>query len=234
MVNNKQNASSRTRLLILSGVFAAVTAVCSWISIPLPFTPVPINLALLGVYLSGGLLGGHYGFYSQLIYVLLGAIGVPVFAGFSGGFGIISGPTGGYIIGYVFAAIVVGLVVSGGDRAAAGRAGQTGTAAAGHADAADHTGATKAANAADHTGASRHTDRLSGANRGLLRTAIACILGMLVCYAFGTVWYVLLTGTGMWTALALCVFPFLPGDAIKIVLAVILIRRLKTVVWRQC
>lgn len=186
MVNNKQNASSRTRLLILSGVFAAVTAVCSWISIPLPFTPVPINLALLGVYLSGGLLGGHYGFYSQLIYVLLGAIGVPVFAGFSGGFGIISGPTGGYIIGYVFAAIVVGLVVSG------------------------------------------------GANRGLLRTAIACILGMLVCYAFGTVWYVLLTGTGMWAALALCVFPFLPGDAIKIVLAVILIRRLKTVVWRQC
>lgn len=176
-------------MLILAGVFAAVTAVCSWISIPLPFTPVPINLALLGVYLAGGLLGGHYGFYSELIYVLLGAIGVPVFAGFSGGFGIITGPTGGYIIGYVFAAITVGLMAAG-------------------------------------------TEKLP-AKRSVLRLALACIAGMAVCYAFGTIWYVLLTGTGMWAALVACVFPFLPGDAVKIILAVILIHRLKPVVARQ-
>ncbi len=101
----------KTKKMILYALFAALTAVCSMISIPLPFTPVPINLATLSVFLAGGLLGSKGGAVSQLVYVLLGAIGLPVFAGFTGGFGHITGPTGGYIIGYVSAAWLTGFMV---------------------------------------------------------------------------------------------------------------------------
>ena len=87
--------------MTLTALLAAVTAACSWISVPLPFTPVPINLATLAVFLAGGLLGAKYGSISIITYVLLGAIGVPVFNSFTGGIGIITGPTGGYIIGYI-------------------------------------------------------------------------------------------------------------------------------------
>lgn len=100
----------KTKMMILCALFAALTAVCSMISIPLPFTPVPINLATLSVFLAGGLLGSRYGALSQLVYVLLGAIGLPVFSGFTGGFGIIAGPTGGYIIGYIAAAWLIGFL----------------------------------------------------------------------------------------------------------------------------
>ncbi len=97
--------------MILIAIFAALTAVCSMISIPLPFTPVPINLATLSIFLAGGLLGEKDGAISQIIYVLLGAIGLPVFHSFTGGIGIIAGPTGGYIIGYILAAWIVGFVL---------------------------------------------------------------------------------------------------------------------------
>lgn len=101
----------KTKMMILCALFAALTAVCSMISIPLPFTPVPINLATLSVFLAGGLLGSRYGALSQLVYVLLGAIGLPVFSGFTGGFGIIMGPTGGYIVGYIAAAWLIGFLI---------------------------------------------------------------------------------------------------------------------------
>lgn len=100
----------KTKKLILCALFAALTAICSMIVIPLPFTPVPINLATLSVFLAGGLLGARGGAVSQIVYVILGAVGLPVFAGFTGGFGIITGPTGGYIVGYVAAAWLVGLM----------------------------------------------------------------------------------------------------------------------------
>lgn len=100
----------KTKKMILCALFAALTAVCSMISIPLPFTPVPINLATLSVFLAGGLLGSRYGALSQLVYVLLGAIGLPVFHSFTGGLGILTGPTGGYIIGYVAAAWLIGFL----------------------------------------------------------------------------------------------------------------------------
>ncbi len=101
----------KTKMMILCALFAALTAVCSMISVPLPFTPVPINLATLSVFLAGGLLGSRYGTLSQLVYVLLGAIGLPVFSGFTGGFGSITGPTGGYIIGYIAAAWLIGFLI---------------------------------------------------------------------------------------------------------------------------
>ncbi len=100
-----------TKNIILCALFAALTAILSQISIPLPFTPVPINLAMVSVFIAGGLLEAKMGAISQLVYVIIGAIGVPVFASFTGGFGIIVGPTGGYIIGYIIATIIVGVIV---------------------------------------------------------------------------------------------------------------------------
>lgn len=116
MKTNTQNYSntknSNLYKLVLTGIFAAVVAVCSWVSIPLPFTQVPINLAILGVLLAGGLLGSKYGALSLIIYILIGAVGVPVFAGFGAGLGTLVGPTGGYIVGYVLCAAVAGLGAS--------------------------------------------------------------------------------------------------------------------------
>ena len=78
-----RNSTSNKKInyLILCGVMAAVMTICSWITIQLPFTPVPINLGLLGAFLAGGLLGPKYGSASIGVYVLLGAVGLPVFAG---------------------------------------------------------------------------------------------------------------------------------------------------------
>jgi biotin transport system substrate-specific component len=103
-------SKSKIRDIVLIGMFAALTAVLSQIIVPLLFSPVPINLATLSVFMAGGLLGASKGGMSQLIYVLLGAVGAPVFAGLHGGFGVIIGPTGGYIVGYVIAAILIGLI----------------------------------------------------------------------------------------------------------------------------
>lgn len=101
----------KTKKMILCALFAALTAVCSMISIPLPFTPVPINLATLSMLLAGGLLGSKGGAISQTVYVILGAIGLPVFHNFTGGFGILAGPTGGYIIGYIAGAWLTGFLI---------------------------------------------------------------------------------------------------------------------------
>ena len=100
-----------TKKIILCALFAALTSVLSQISIPLPFTPVPINLATVSVFMAGGLLGAKEGAISQVIYVIIGAIGVPVFANFTAGLGIVVGPTGGYIAGYIVSAIIVGIIV---------------------------------------------------------------------------------------------------------------------------
>lgn len=96
---------------VLCALFAALTAVCTFINIPLPFTPVPINLATLSVFLAGGLLGPKYGPISIIVYLLVGSIGMPVFSNFQGGIGVLAGPTGGFLIGYALAALVVGLIV---------------------------------------------------------------------------------------------------------------------------
>ena len=99
------NVATMTRVALM----AAVTAVAAQIAIPLPFSPVPFTLQVPAVVLSGLLLGPRYGALAQAIYVLVGAVGVPVFAGFKGGLGVIFGPTGGYLISYPLAAAVAGL-----------------------------------------------------------------------------------------------------------------------------
>ena len=96
-------ASTITRVALM----AAVTAVAAQITIPL--SPVPSTLQVLAVILSGLLLGVRHGALAQVIYVLVGAVGVPVFTGFTGGLGHVLGPTGGYLLSYPIAAAVAGL-----------------------------------------------------------------------------------------------------------------------------
>jgi biotin transport system substrate-specific component len=96
-------------MMTRTALMAAVTAVAAQIAIPLPFSPVPFTLQVLAVILSGLLLGPRYGALAQAIYVFVGAVGVPVFAQFSGGLGVVLGPTGGYLLSYPLAAAIAGL-----------------------------------------------------------------------------------------------------------------------------
>ena len=102
----KTVASNRlnTGDLALVALFAAVMAVCSWITVP---AAVPFTLQTMGVFLAVGLLGGKRGTISVLVYLFLGAIGLPVFSGFAGGLGYMMGATGGYIIGFLFSALIM-------------------------------------------------------------------------------------------------------------------------------
>lgn len=178
---------TRTHLCILCGLFAALTSVCAVISLPLPFSPVPVSLATLAVFMAGGILGAKFGALSQVVYILLGAVGLPVFAGFTAGVGKLVGPTGGYIVGYVAAACVIGLLCG-----RLKRSGALGTAL------------------------------LAG----------SMVLGLAVCYALGTAWFMYSTNTPLLAALGMCVFPFLIGDALKIVAAAFLCDRLRGFVTR--
>lgn len=91
----------KTRNLILSGLFAAMMALLAQISIPLPFTPVPVTGQMFGLFLVSAILGGTWGAISILTYVLMGAVGFPVFSFAQGGLHILLGPTGGYIWGFI-------------------------------------------------------------------------------------------------------------------------------------
>lgn len=176
----KSNGKNRTRDMVYIGIFAGVIAVCSWISIP---AAVPFTLQTLGVFTAVGILGGRRGTLAVLTYILLGALGVPVFAGFSGGIGVLMGTTGGYIIGFLFSALVMW-------------------------------GLEKAA------------------GRRKFALVLSMIAGLLVCYAFGTAWYLMVYtrhsgAIGLATVLGWCVIPFLIPDLIKIAISFLLTNRLK-------
>ena len=96
-----------TRDMTYTALFAVIIAVCSWLSIP---ATVPFTLQTFAVFAAVGILGGKRGTLSVLIYLLLGALGVPVFAGFSGGVGVLFGSTGGYIAGFLLSALVMWLM----------------------------------------------------------------------------------------------------------------------------
>ena len=167
--------NTRVRSLTLAALFAALTAVCSQIQIPLPL--VPINLALFSVHLCGALLGAKYGAVSMTVYLLLGLIGAPVFTGMGAGPAVLFGKTGGYILGYVLAALIAGLW-------------------------------------RERWGYS------------FLRLCLGMALGTLACYALGTAYFMFVTHMNLLVSLTYCVFPFLPGDAVKIALAAWLAVRL--------
>ena len=161
--------------LVYIALGAVLIAVCSWISVP---TEVPFTLQTMGVFLICGLLGGRRGTLAVLIYILLGAVGIPVFSGFTGGFARLMGPTGGYIVGFLGSALIYWLL-----------------------------------------------EKLLG--KKIWIKAVSMVLGLLVCYALGTIWFYIVynngTGTMGWgLVLAKCVIPFIPVDLIKIVLALIL------------
>lgn len=106
----KQKAS--TKSLVLTALFAALTAVLA--QIQLPIGPVPFNLAVLGAFLAGMMLEPLWAGASMLVYMLLALIGVPVLAGFAGGPGILFGKTGGYVLGYLFIALLTALAAKSG------------------------------------------------------------------------------------------------------------------------
>ncbi|WP_042462391.1 biotin transporter BioY [Neobacillus dielmonensis] len=100
---------NQLKMWIFSALFAAIIGILAQVTIPLPL--VPITGQTLAVGLAATILGSRYGTLSVIIYALLGAIGVPVFSGMSGGFGVIVGPTGGFIVGFIPAAFLTGVIL---------------------------------------------------------------------------------------------------------------------------
>lgn len=100
-ITTKRN---KTYDMVFIAIFAVLMAVCSWIAIP---TAVPFTLQTFGLFLTVGVLGGKRGTFAILIFILLGAVGIPVFSGFTGGIGILFGTTGGYIVGFLFSGLAM-------------------------------------------------------------------------------------------------------------------------------
>ena len=92
------------RKMVLCSLFAALMALCAWIS--LPVGQIAFTLQTLAVFLSLGILGGKWGTVSILIYLTLGAAGLPVFTGFRGGIGVLLGVTGGYLWGFLLSGLI--------------------------------------------------------------------------------------------------------------------------------
>ena len=103
----KRTHNDHIQKLVLSGMFAAVLAVISQLQIPMP-SGMPLTLQTYAVALIGFVLGSRYGVASVAIYILLGAVGLPVFTGFGGGFGKLFGVTGGFIWGFLVLAAACG------------------------------------------------------------------------------------------------------------------------------
>ena len=169
----------RTKDLCYMALMAVLIAVCSWISIQ---TVVPFTLQTFAVFCALELLGGARGTIAVAVYLLLGAVGVPVFAGFTGGLGILLGSTGGYLLGFLLTGLVYWLF-----------------------------------------------ERLG---RSLWLRVAALLLGLALCYAFGTLWFVEVYSRAngplsVMTALSWCVLPFLLPDGLKLVLALLLSARLR-------
>ena len=100
---------SNVRKLIICAMFASITAVLAQIEIPLPL--VPISGQTLAVGLTATIIGSRLGAIAMICYACIGAVGIPVFSGFAGGFQVIVGPTGGYIIGFILTAYVTGVIL---------------------------------------------------------------------------------------------------------------------------
>lgn len=107
--------STDLRMMIYTAMFTALTIIGAYISIPIPLSPVPISMTNLFVILGGLLLGRKWGATSTMLYIFLGLVGLPVFAGGKGGLVHFIGPTGGYLVGFAVAAFVVGAIAESGN-----------------------------------------------------------------------------------------------------------------------
>ena len=168
-----------TKRMTRIALCAALLAPCAWLSVP---TQPPFTMQTFGVFLTLLLLGAKDGTIAIGLYILLGALGVPVFSGFNGGMGALMGPTGGYIVGFLLICLIFGL--------------------------------------------------LCGKGAGLWLKALALLLGLAVCYAFGTLWFVKVYGDmkgpiSTLSALSMCVFPFIVPDLAKLALALWVGKRLE-------
>jgi biotin transport system substrate-specific component len=175
-------SSDSLRMTIYASLMAALTAAGAYLAIPIG--PVPIVLQNLFVFLSGLLLGPRWGAASVGIYLLAGALGLPVFAGGTGGIGHFAGPTGGYLLGYLPAVYVIGLI--------SGRS-----------------------------------------KKGAVLDIIAMVCGGFMVYAIGLTWLKILTKMTIAKTLAVGMFPFVPGDGIKIAAAVPIAKALRPIIYRD-
>lgn len=172
-------AITKTKDMALIALFAVIISICAWISIP---TTIPFTMQTFGVFLALDVLGGKRGTISIIVYLLLGIVGVPVYAGGLSGIGVVFGNTGGYMIGWFIAGFVFWAM-----------------------------------------------ETLLGRKKWVL--ALSSMLGLLVCYVVGTVWFMVVYARnigqiGLWTALVWCVIPFIVPDLVKIVLALSIQKRL--------
>lgn len=109
-MNHKKESGSKSVLsMVYCSLFTIIIALCSYITIPVI---IPFTLQTLGIFITLELLGGKKGTFSVLLYILLGAVGVPVFSGFRGGLGVLLSNTGGYIVGFLFLAFVYWLITT--------------------------------------------------------------------------------------------------------------------------
>lgn len=179
MYTESKNGTKKltTYQLTLTAVMAAVICVLGPISMAIPISPVPISLASMAVYLAVTVLGMKLGTLSCLIYLLLGLVGLPVFSGGSAGAAKLFGPTGGYLVGYLFLALIAGAFVG------------------------------------------RYTENKW---KSIAFAVLGMVLGTMVLYALGTAWLAYSAGMDFQAALWAGVIPFIPGDLVKMVIAVLL------------
>ena len=114
-----------TRELCQIGIFVVASAALAQIAIPLPFTPVPVSLGLMATFVSGIFLRPKSALFAQIVYLTLGGMGLPVFGHFTGGLGILIGPTGGYLLAYPIMALIVAAAIEGYERNLAARFGSS-------------------------------------------------------------------------------------------------------------
>ncbi len=174
---------SISKSLAYSALAVAFITACAWISVPVG--PIPVTLQTFAVCLIGALLGPRRGLAAIGTYLLMGLVGIPVFAGFGAGPATLFGPTGGYLFGFVFAVAFPAFI--------------------------------------------KFIPVKNAWGRTFLFYA-SMLLGLAVCYLFGTLWFVNLYHCTVAYALGMCVVPYLLPDAVKLSLAALLAVRLESVV----
>ena len=176
--------------MILTAMMAAVFCIVGPVSIPIG--PVPISLFTLVLFFSVYILGWRYSVLACVLYLVLGLIGLPVFSGFQGGLAKLAGPTGGYLIGYIPMLMLSGPIVD----------------------------MTENKRRQMSPRATRSKDEKRRARWIFVMQVNHLSFGTLVLYTFGTIWFMVSTGSSVGAALGLCVIPFIPGDLVKIFMAV--------------
>lgn len=184
------------RDLCYIAMFAAVIAVCSQLAVSIG--QIPYTLQTLAVCLAAGLLGWKRGTLSVIVYILMGICGIPVFSGFKNFYALVGGASAGYVIGFIFTALVTGLT-------------------------------------SDYLlpALGKHLkNRILAETVKLVLLAVAMLIGVAVCYFFGTLWFMFVykgsaTAENLQAALTYCVYPYVWADAIKIAVAAALVNRLK-------